>query len=177
MAPSSRLAASSAKPNATLRDERDFDPVGQLRAPTSRPPMIGSRRRPVPNASAPSDVPKYCGITNSRPNMQNVAIVARMPPQVNARERKSAGSISFWKRAKKRQQREHAGKRGDQPALSTALDHPVGERDEPGARGEQMPSTSRRGGCGSRDSGSRTAIAISPTATTGRLIRKTAPQA
>ena len=39
--------------------------------------MIGSSRRPVPNASAPWTAPKNCGSTNSRPNKQNVATVAR----------------------------------------------------------------------------------------------------
>ena len=39
-------------------------------APTSRPPMTGSSRRPVPSASAPSTAWKNCGIANSTPNMR-----------------------------------------------------------------------------------------------------------
>ena len=62
--------------------------------PTTRPPIIGSSRSPLPRAFAPCTSWKYCGIAKKMPNIANEVSVASVVPQVNPADRNSRSSIS-----------------------------------------------------------------------------------
>ena len=83
VAPISKPAASTANPAATVI----FAPIRAATrsagtAPTIRPPISGSSRRPDPIALVPSTPWKYCGMVNSTPIMARTATATRMTPQV-----------------------------------------------------------------------------------------------
>ena len=62
--------------------------------PTTRPPIRGSSRSPLPIAFAPCTSWKYCGIAKKMPNIANETSVASVVPQVNRADRNSPSSIS-----------------------------------------------------------------------------------
>ena len=62
--------------------------------PTTRPPISGSSRSPLPRAFAPCTSWKYCGIAKKMPNIANETSVASVVPQVKPADRNSPSSIS-----------------------------------------------------------------------------------
>ena len=62
--------------------------------PTTRPPISGSSRSPLPRAFAPCTSWKYCGIAKKMPNIANETSVASVVPQVKPADRNSRSSIS-----------------------------------------------------------------------------------
>ena len=66
--------------------------------PITMPPIIGSRRSPLPSASSPRTSWKYSGIANRMPNSANEISVVRIVPQVKPAEENSDRSTSGWPR-------------------------------------------------------------------------------
>ena len=157
--------------------------------PTTRPPIRGSSRSPLPIAFAPCTSWKYCGIAKKMPNIANETSVASVVPQVNPADRNSPSSISGrtdsgapgqpalpgHEAGQHRDPRHDGGqRRGVGPAVLARLDEAVGQPGQARA-GQQHAQQSTRGRCSLRDSGSSTATAISASTTTGTLIRNTEP--
>ena len=91
----------------TLTGGGIVEPSGPLRGlcrrlppimPITMPPIIGSRRRPLPSASSPRTSWKYSGIANRIPNSANEISVVRIVPQVKPAEENSDRSTSGWPR-------------------------------------------------------------------------------
>ena len=91
----------------TLTGGGIVEPSGPLRGlcrrlppimPITIPPIIGSRRRPLPSASSPRTSWKNSGIANRIPNSANEISVVRIVPQVKPAEENSDRSTSGWPR-------------------------------------------------------------------------------
>ena len=95
LVPSTRPAARTANPSAAVSLAVSHLTIRVARAaPSTRPPISGSSRRPLPIAFTPRMAWKSCGAANSRPNSAKTPNAARMVPQVNRADRNRLRSTS-----------------------------------------------------------------------------------
>ena len=167
--------------------------------PITMPPIMGSSRSPLPMAFTPRTSWKYRGIAKKMPNIANETSVDSVVPQVNPADRNNRSSISgritpprsdppLPARLRPVSQRSQATRtastatpaamvptamESDQPSWPALMNPYVSAASPPLDR--ITPTASIRGRSALRDSGSKTATAMTASTTTGTLIRKTEP--